>query len=74
MTTGTLTFNEKSDFGKRLLQLIQTDAETTFEVRKNPVMPHEAADETLQAIEDVKAGKGRRYKDFDEFKERMYAL
>ncbi len=44
MTTGTLTFNEKSDFGKHLLQLIQTDAETTFEVRRKAGKAH-AADE-----------------------------
>lgn len=44
MTTGTLTFNEKSDFGKRLLQLIQADAETIFEVRRKAGKAH-AADE-----------------------------
>ena len=31
-------------------------------------------EETLQAIKDVNAGKVKHYKNFDDFKKRMYAL
>lgn len=70
MATYTVTLNERTNDGKALLNYLLS----LGVVNPKPEKEKNGSEETLQAIKDVKAGKGRRYKNLDEFKERMYAL
>ena len=70
MATYTVTLNEKTNDGKALLNYLLS----LGVVNPKPEKEKNGSEETLQAIKDVKAGKGRRYKNLDEFKERLYAL
>ncbi len=70
MATYSININEKTNDGKALLNYLLSIGvlESKSAEEKN------GYEETLQAIKDVKAGRGRNYKDFNEFKERMHAL
>ncbi len=70
MATYSININEKTNDGKALLNYLLSIGvlEPKSAEKKN------GCEETLQAIKDVKAGRGRSYKDLNEFKERMHAL
>lgn len=70
MATVTINYDEKNTaIRSMILALLKFDGVT--EVKANEP---DGYDETLKAIRDVKAGKGTRYKNFDEFKKKMHAL
>lgn len=68
MATITLSYNGRNKTAQTVIQIIESLG--IFKVLKDD----EPNDVTVKAIKDVKAGKVKHYKDFDEFKERMYAL
>ncbi|MBQ7533887.1 MAG: hypothetical protein IJT45_09410 [Bacteroidales bacterium] len=70
MSTYALNINERTNAGKALLNYLVS----LGVVEPKPTNEPSGYDETLKAIRDVKAGKGTRYKNFDEFKKRMHAL
>lgn len=73
MATYTININERTSAGKALLNYLLS----LGVVSKNKPKTKEAAsgyDETLQAIKEVKEGEVVRYRDFEDFKKKMYAL
>jgi len=69
MATYTINLNERTSAGKALLNYL-----LSLGVVESSAKEPSGYDATMQAIKDVKAGKVTHYKDFDEFKKKMYAL
>lgn len=73
MATYTININERTSAGKALLGYLMS----LGVIIKNKAKTKEESsgyDETLQAIKEVKEGHVVRYKDFEDFKKKMYAL
>lgn len=73
MATYTININERTSAGKALLDylislgvIIKNKAKTREETS--------GYNETLQAIKEMKEGKVVRYKNFEDFKKKMYGL
>lgn len=73
MATYTININERTSAGKALLDylislgvIIKNKAKTREETS--------GYNETLQAIKEMKEGKVVRYKNFEDFKNKMYGL
>ena len=75
MATVTITYDGRNNIVKQLLQIIISlgckvdTGETNISNKKLS-----GYDETLNAIKETKEGKVVRYKNFEEFKKKMYAL
>ncbi len=68
MATYTVNLDERTSAGKALLNYLKSLGVIT------PAKEKTAYDETLQAVREAKSGNMTRYKSFDDFKKRMYAL
>ena len=72
MATITVQYDARNVSIKKLLeQIVSLGAKIEKSAKAKEKTGYDA---TLQAIKEVKEGKVVRYKNFNEFKERMYAL
>jgi len=76
MATITVQYDARNVSIKKLLEVIVSLGGKVQKTTKTAEKGVEKTgyDATLQAIKEVKEGKVVRYKNFNEFKERMYAL
>lgn len=76
MTTITVQYDARNVSIKKLLEVIVSLGAKVQKTTKKAEKKVEKTgyDATLQAIKEVKEGEVVRYKNFNEFKERMYAL
>lgn len=76
MPTITVQYDARNVSIKKLLEVIVSLGAKVQKTTKKAEKKVEKTgqDATLQAIKEVKEGKVVRYKNFNEFKERMYAL
>ena len=76
MATITLEYDARNISIKKLLEVIVSLGGTVKKNKKTAVKKteKEGYDATIQAIKEMKEGKVVRYNNFNDFKERMYAL
>ena len=75
MATVTITYDGRNNIVRQLLQIfISLGCKVENVETKVSNKGISGYDETLKAISEMKEGKVVRYKNFDDFKKKMYAL